>query len=967
MSDEKNLKALALHKAQLLKAQDSTDTLRVMNPLSHSQKPNTTRPNHVVEKAGLSSNLVADLLVLSKIRSGCRDDTLTDLVFEYEQSESSTPCSGEFAKLTMSSSEKETAGTQDSNAESSEQTVLETVTPASVRYEDLSPLGAGGMGRVRRVRDQLLNRVLAMKIIHRTLLAEEGHVLRFIQEAQVVSQLQHPNILPVYDLDVLDNGDVFFTMAEIKGKALSHYIKRVHASKDQSNWQHRNGEWNLHRLVSAVNDVCKAIAYAHENGVVHRDLKPDNIMIGLLGEVLVVDWGLVKVLGERDDLSDSLITTGTQSDGLKTFAGTIYGTPAYLAPELAKGRSAIASTQSDIYALGAILYEVLRGCKPIRGDNVYDLLEKVIIGAIEPFEVRKNDAQPLTPDDLHGSQVFLSQSGAKVPTVLVEACLKAMSLDPSDRYESAGQMVEVIGRWLDGSRRRELALVKVQEGRAFGQEIEQAQSEASILRAQAEQMRNTVESWQSESEKSALWSLQDRADELEAHARLIRVKQIQAFRGALAQKSDLIEAHSALAQHYLDVHRALELSGLKAEADRAEIPLREHTQHLPTGHRLKSRLIGYLKGIGRLDFETKPSNAVVLITQFESKQRRLVAGKMHRLGQTPLRDHPLSMGSYIVRAELEGFHAVSYPVFNRRADHLSGRDPDGTVIPIELLAQGTLGEHDCYVPAGWTFLGGDRQTPNSLPRMRVWLDGFVIQRFAVTNEDYLLFLNDLLDQNLSKQALLHVPREQSSTEEELGAMAYDRSKGGQFSLPKNPNRTLCLKRQPVTMIQWRSARAYAEWLGGKTGFPWSLPMEFEWEKAARGVDGRFFPWGNRHDPSWSCMKDSHPGDVKMQVVDDFPDDVSVYGVRGTAGNTRDWCLDRFRDDGPPLQNSRLLMPSDEDLSDPGFKSTRGGSYGNSASRARSADRDWWFPDRSYVGRGFRLVWRLADRIDAKRA
>ena len=89
--------------------------------------------------------------------------------------------------------------------------------------------------------------------------------------------------------------------------------------------------------------------------------------------------------------------------------------------------------------------------------------------------------------------------------------------------------------------------------------------------------------------------------------------------------------------------------------------------------------------------------------------------------------------------------------------------------------------------------------------------------------------------------------------------------------------------------------------------------------------------------------------------------MSVYGVRGTAGNTRDWCLDKFRDNGPPLKNGRLLLPTLDDLDDQGFKSTRGGSYGNSASRARSADRDWWFPDRRYVGRGFRLLWRLSER------
>ena len=99
----------------------------------------------------------------------------------------------------------------------------------------------------------------------------------------------------------------------------------------------------------------------------------------------------------------------------------------------------------------------------------------------------------------------------------------------------------------------------------------------------------------------------------------------------------------------------------------------------------------------------------------------------------------------------------------------------------------------------------------------------------------------------------------------------------------------------------------------------------------------------------------------MQSVDSYPVDESVYGVRGTAGNTRDWCLDRFREEGPLLDNGRLVMPTEAELADAGFKSSRGGSYGNSASRARSADRDWWFPNRSYIGRGFRVAWSVGDR------
>ena len=320
----------------------------------------------------------------------------------------------------------------------------------------------------------------------------------------------------------------------------------------------------------------------------------------------------------------------------------------------------------------------------------------------------------------------------------------------------------------------------------------------------------------------------------------------------------------------------------------------------------------------------------------------------------------MERGSYLLRIDAAGYEPAHMPIHNHRAHHFRNTDPDGNTHPVHLLKKGMLGPEDSYVPAGWCWLGGDAQTPNSLPKKRVWIDGFVIRKFSVTNGEYLVFLNALIRDGRTEEALIHVPREQSGTPGELGKLVYRQASSGTFSLGSYEESALWDERQPVTMIQWNSARAYCDWLAGESGKPWRLPMEFEWEKAARGVDGRFYPWGNRHDPSWSCMKDSHQGTVEIQTVDGFPVDESVYGVRGTAGNTRDWCLDKFRDQGPLVDNGRLLRPTPEDLADTGFKSTRGGSYGNSASRARSADRDWWFPERSYVGRGFRLVWALAD-------
>ena len=440
----------------------------------------------------------------------------------------------------------------------------------------------------------------------------------------------------------------------------------------------------------------------------------------------------------------------------------------------------------------------------------------------------------------------------------------------------------------------------------------------------------------------------------------MQVQRLQLYRAALAHKDDLAEAHMALAIHFQDLHRQAEVSKDEAEAARLELMLSSHVAALPSETQLKHALQDYLAGLALLNLETEPSGANVTLEKFENCNRRLIAQPLREIGPTPLRNIELEMGSYVLRVRHPGFHDTIYPVFNRRAGTLSPVNPEGLTVPLTLLPLGHLAPDDCYVPAGWCFLGGDKHTPNSLPLMRVWVEGFVIKTFPVTHGEYVQFLNALAESGQMSDALVHVPREQSSAEGELGQMAYELSASNLFEIPNNPQSPHMSPGHPVTMIQWSSARAYADWYATQTGRPWRLPMEFEWEKAARGVDGRAYPWGDFHDPSWGCMKDSHQGAVSMQQVDSFPVDVSVYGVRGTAGNTRDWCLDKFRDDGPPLAGGRLLAPTECDLKDSGFKSTRGGSYGNSASRARSADRDWWFPERSYVGRGFRIAWSIDD-------
>ena len=211
--------------------------------------------------------------------------------------------------------------------------------PQIGRYDDLGVRGKGGMGEVRKIRDRELNRSLAMKIIHENLLSKTSSVARFIEEGQVGAQLQHPNIVPVHEMGRLEDGRFYFTMQEIRGREFTESIEAVHAAVKNQRWWPTEDGWNFRRLIDVFHKVCSAIAYSHSKGVIHRDLKPENIMIGSFGEVLVVDWGIAKVVGRPDyaaeagDL-DVVVTDRSEEGHHATRVGQVAGTPAYMAPEM---------------------------------------------------------------------------------------------------------------------------------------------------------------------------------------------------------------------------------------------------------------------------------------------------------------------------------------------------------------------------------------------------------------------------------------------------------------------------------------------------------------------------------------------------------------------------------------------------------------------------------------------------------
>ena len=169
---------------------------------------------------------------------------------------------------------------------------LEQVSIKKQEYEHIEKLGEGGMGEIWKVQDRVLNRTLAMKILHKDIASRQQDLLRFIDEAQICAQLEHPNIVPVHELGTLLDGRVYFTMKEIKGRTFQELIRAVHTVSSQGQWKTTSCGWSLFHMLDAFHQVCQGMAFAHSKGVIHRDLKPQNIFLDKENNVKLGDFGL---------------------------------------------------------------------------------------------------------------------------------------------------------------------------------------------------------------------------------------------------------------------------------------------------------------------------------------------------------------------------------------------------------------------------------------------------------------------------------------------------------------------------------------------------------------------------------------------------------------------------------------------------------------------------------------------------
>jgi serine/threonine-protein kinase len=765
-------------------------------------------------------------------------------------------------------------------------------------YSDVALLGKGSFGEVHEARDALLGREVAIKSLKKEFRDQDPIINRFLKEARGTAQLEHPNIMPVHEMGFSDEFGIYFTMKKIDGENLKEILDKLKA-----NTSFYSKTYSVNFLLEAFLSICNGVAFAHSKGVVHRDLKPANIMVGRYGEVLILDWGLVKQIGADEPSGSGVhLEMDDEDTGVLTVDGSISGTPNYMAPEQAEGRIGDIDFQSDVYSLGAILYQILTYHPPFEKTQIRKLLDNVKTGRFTPPRKRFPER--------------------KIPRELEAICLKAMSLYPINRYRTVEHFAQDIRnyighfdvraykasrleRWWKACRRNPVRTGVAAAG------LVALMLAFSIQRAMLYgSYRGNVK--QAEALKALGHSLTDRAmnafDDLE---RIHAASELKETTPQEAEFKKLFEEHSTTAgakfnvaemfyesvpapyrssavvregivdimqrridfalhcRHYERARQWLETIQLRISeqgiaADDETLDKLEAIQHL-------------IDGKGRLEI-TGPDTihgVVVWPLLDDPDEPMTMQGDAVKRGRVPVTADPIDKGSYVLQVTLGDGGMMPFPV---HIDH-------GENIRYSVKVPPAVPEGMAYIPGGPFIFGGDdsrfyRRQTRTLP-------SFFIKKHEVTVAEYLEFWSSLKTPELRSE---YMSRIRFKPEDRRYEDAW------------SADGTLADKRlspdYPVVGITLEAAEAFCEWKSRRSGKPIRLPTAMEWEKAARGVDGRKYVWGNGYDAAanLALSKGNEKGKARYPFwapPGTFSRDLSIYGVYDMAGNVREMTCSRF--------------------------------------------------------------------------
>jgi formylglycine-generating enzyme required for sulfatase activity len=718
------------------------------------------------------------------------------------------------------------------------------------RFTMVREIGRGGMGRVDEVFDSVLGRAVAQKSVLPG--ASFLQTTLLVSEAQTCAQLEHPSIVPVYDFGPSADHQPQYTMRLVRGRTLG----KVLDDRAQT----------LAQRLGVLRQVCLAVAYAHTRGVVHRDLKPDNVICGEFGEVYVLDWGIAHLV-EGSDVKRA------KHEEVQA------GSPGYMAPEQVLAKKITPGT--DVFALGAMLYEIVTGKRAFADESPASILRRCQAGI---------DAPP-------------SRRDPRAPAAFDSLVVRCLSPEADDR-PSARDVADAIDAFLDGERARTEREREAESFTTEGEEaraaFEQRRDEVRRLREESEKLLEEIPLWESAEKKDPAWKIAARADDLAKEAARDLARAQTAFARALGRVPNHVRARRGLASLHYRLFESAESDG---DADTM-------AQHLELARAYDDGDLALeLANEGVLIVEPSTS-ALLTVARYERDGLRLVLGeeKPFRAGTRVA----LDAGSYLVRARPTDRESevIRYPLVIRRAKLHR--------LKLRIPSPGEVPEGMVVIPGG-PFLGAANVKATRM--VEKTLPDFAIGVFPVTWREYSEFLEALDEHERQKR---HPHNETAcivrAADGSWSLTSFAVEGEARARIPAGSELDI-----PAAYISFFDAVACAGWRARKKDRPLRLASELEWEKALRGADGRRFSMGDELDPSFARLRESRREHAQPEVIGAFPLDESPYGVRDLTGNVGDWTGTMAdgapppseRDEGNPEIDSRQVV-------------YRGGCYGTTA-------------------------------------